>query len=830
MHRNHAGPGPVRRSRYIGVLAAVCLLLPAVPGSAAAQPAADSSLVTVHTGGDRIGTRSVAPLDGVELALFTDEAATQPVQEEWATCVSVGGLCEFEVPDTDGERQGDRYWVSEVAAPDGWYSNPELRTGRGSGSASVATPYRFQTPALQAGETYTSTSDFMYAEVSAGARASEGIWQDSRENPPLERQCGVDVALVLDLSASVGSDLPQLKQAADTFADSLVGTPSRMAVFSFDGSSPPGRGGGENLPDLVPVSTQEGADAFKNQYADWQLGSGTNWDRGIYAVAEAEQEYEVALVITDGNPTRFSAPPMGDGSNTHIRDVENGIYSANAVKAEGTRLAAFGVGSGLDEISGLNLRAISGQNGPDSGADPLDTDYFQISDYEAAGQILSGLMSQLCSGSLTVVKQLVPEGNEGEDVSGSTPAGAGWNFSASSTDPDVGGLPAAQTTTGDGTGSVNFEIVHPTGDGNVPVTVEEAQQPGHTLVTRDGNNAECFDLDDGSPVESVNTGSAEQPGFEVDMPAGAAVSCTVHNKPEAEASIEVDKRWIIDGTEYTHAERPPGFEADLALTGPGEAGSTPQDWGTERDGYTAGDEVTVSEEVDVSDERCSVTGSRITEANGEPADEALPADTVLEAGENTYTVTNEVDCVPDRTELTLVKEVENQHGGSASPEEWTLSAQGPTPISGTSGEAEVTSASVEPGHYQLSESEGPAGYTASPWTCSGETGDQTEVADDTVTLAEGSSTTCTVVNTRVPELTPSPSPTESPTPTESPSPGEPTTAPPAEGNGPQDGEGDASGPLPRTGPALAALVTAALLSAGLGTLLLLKGRRRSRGV
>lgn len=68
--------------------------------------------------------------------------------------------------------------------------------------------------------------------------ASGGVWQNSRNNPRLTAHCAVDVALVLDMSASVGSALPDLKAATDTFTDALAGTPSRMAVFSFDQASP----------------------------------------------------------------------------------------------------------------------------------------------------------------------------------------------------------------------------------------------------------------------------------------------------------------------------------------------------------------------------------------------------------------------------------------------------------------------------------------------------------------------------------------------------------------------------------------------------------------
>ena len=58
--------------------------------------------------------------------------------------------------------------------------------------------------------------------------------------------------------------------------------------------------------------------------------------------------------------------------------------------------------------------------------------------------------------------------------------------------------------------------------------------------------------------------------------------------------------------------------------------------------------------------------------------------------------------------LTLVKQVVNDDGGTALVTDWTLSAAGPTPISGVTGTAAVTLVPVNVGNYDLSES-GPAG-------------------------------------------------------------------------------------------------------------------------
>ncbi|GAA5147974.1 hypothetical protein GCM10023340_21190 [Nocardioides marinquilinus] len=123
----------------------------------------------------------------------------------------------------------------------------------------------------------------------------------------------------------------------------------------------------------------------------------------------------------------------------------------------------------------------------------------------------------------------------------------------------------------------------------------------------------------------------------------------------------------------------------------------------------------------------------------------------------TCTVTND-DVAP---RLTLVKDVVNDDGGTAVPTDWTLSADGPTPITGLTGDAEVTGAVVLPGDYDLTEADGPDGYAAAGWTCVYENAQPVRPARDAalptdgeVTIRVGDVVTCTVVNDDVaPHLT-----------------------------------------------------------------------------
>lgn len=101
----------------------------------------------------------------------------------------------------------------------------------------------------------------------------------------------------------------------------------------------------------------------------------------------------------------------------------------------------------------------------------------------------------------------------------------------------------------------------------------------------------------------------------------------------------------------------------------------------------------------------------------------------------TCTITND-DIAPS---LTLIKEVTNDNGGSEVAAAWTLSADGPTDISGAGGA--TSTATFSAGTYDLSES-GPTGYTAGSWSCTGN-GSQNGAQ---ITLDNGQSATCTIIN------------------------------------------------------------------------------------
>jgi hypothetical protein len=91
--------------------------------------------------------------------------------------------------------------------------------------------------------------------------------------------------------------------------------------------------------------------------------------------------------------------------------------------------------------------------------------------------------------------------------------------------------------------------------------------------------------------------------------------------------------------------------------------------------------------------------------------------------------------------LHLRKTVTNNDGGTALATDWTLSAAGPTPISGST--PVDSGPTFSAGTYALSES-GPANYTASAWSCVKNGG--APVTGASITLGLADSATCTINN------------------------------------------------------------------------------------
>lgn len=502
-------------------------------------PSSTTAVINVKVRGDRTAGGPAA-LAGVTLQLYNGTSTpTTARSEAWATCVSdAQGDCSFTVPNTQcssgfgglcweaAANRDRRFWVVATSAPVDWYLNSPLVVGTGSTST-----YAFRTGEnLRAGNTYTSGSAFM---ANNDSRTSTGLWQASRVNPTLPLRCeaGLSVALVLDLSGSVTPYADTLKSAAKDMVDALAGSGSSVALFTFADTAPRNSNNdGRNWGSLA-IDQGTNQQTIKGRIDAYATGGGTNWDRGIWQAAASSTHFDLAIMVTDGLPTVAGADSSGPGSSTQFAQVEQAIFSANALKAEGTRVLAVGVGDG---ISGdpANLRAVSGTVGHVMGQSGVASDYFQTPWSELTNVLSSIAKGATCQATIDVQKQTKAYG-----ATAFTNGGSGWTFSASSTQGTLSS-PAEQTTGDNGSASwtVSFASPHPSAPASV--SLDEIL----------GNHA-----DDGWSLDSIactlngNAVTVSKPTATVNVTSGDALKCTFNNVQSLVPDIDVVKTaWLGD--------------------------------------------------------------------------------------------------------------------------------------------------------------------------------------------------------------------------------------------------------------------------------------------
>ncbi|PTA43054.1 hypothetical protein C8054_27385 [Micromonospora sp. RP3T] len=634
-------------------------LVPLV-GPHAATPAraadANNATLVVNKGGDRTGEQIVGPLAGATFDFYAGVSGTRPgpgATPDASCTTDASGKCSVDVPGRTGTNQG--YWIVERSAPSGWRIVDSLVTGNGGSAPYQSTPYNgVFTGAVANNLTYT------FPAVTTGNtnRTARGaVWADERDNPALPASCGLRVALLIDVSGSIRPDLPVVKNAANGFVDALTGTPSQIALYTFATDA-------AAVLNPIPVSDQSGANTVKAAINGLTAGGTTNWDQGLWQIAAAPYDYDAVIILTDGNPTVYGPPPVqGTGSFTRFVEVENGIFSANAIKAKGTRVVAVGVGAG---VSGApdNLVAISGP--------VANSDYYQT-DYDQLAAVFRELALDNCRGTVSVVKMVIPPGGGDPQPTG------GWTISSSST-----GVTPPSAVTDTSTGAVSL-AVDLGGQPSRAVAIAETPQAGYSLVQQGGVNATC--TASGQPVLVANNGDT---GFSVDALANDAVSCVMINQAEPQpATVVVNKTWVVNGQTVPDPQQDVSIQAALVLPGVDQPA-----WGVAYSTFQAGQSVVIDETITALPPGCANT------ASGDLGERTLAA------GTNTYQITNTVTC---ETKLILAKSVQNPYGPPAPPATaWDLTAYGPNGFTVKSGDP--AHPVVEGAVYSLGESTVP-GFT-----------------------------------------------------------------------------------------------------------------------
>lgn len=499
-------------------------------------PGANEAVITVKVGGDRTANAAASNLAGVKLRLH-DGGTSGPGSarsDAWASCTSdAQGDCSFTVPETQaasgciviwcttpaGANRDAQFWVVAESSASGWYLNPTLVTDNG------ANAYQFRTNGqLRSGTTYRfGTSNFT---AGSGSQTSGGTWQSSRNNPKLPITCapGLRVALILDLSGSVGNAgaTGTLKNASKGMVDALAGTGSSLALYTFASTAPRGSGAtGQNYAAMA-IDAGSNRQTIKNRIDGYATGGGTNWDQGIWQVANDSASYDLAIVVTDGLATYYNGG--GSGSSTRFIETERAIFSANALKAKGTRVLAVGVGEGI-RGNPANLRAVSGVSGYASGGNANEADYFQADWNQLAGVLSSVAKGATCQADIDITKQTHAYG-----TSGPVQGGAGWGFNATATQGTLSRTGTQQTNS---SGQVSYDLGFSSPTGTSEVTLTETMS---TAQTRDGwdlTKITCTVNGIDVPVSSQNA--------KISVTAGDQVDCTFLNTQTLKPGLTIEK-------------------------------------------------------------------------------------------------------------------------------------------------------------------------------------------------------------------------------------------------------------------------------------------------
>lgn len=417
------------------------------------------------------------------------------------------------------------------------------------------------------------------------------------DNPELPQKCGMNIALVFDLSNSIGQNgLSQSKNAANAVIDGLTGTPTKIGLFNFGTSAPAVPEATQAEP--VSVSDQAGATSLKEKVALLRLPNpniptddrgGTNWEGGLSQALD--KHYDVIYFVTDGVPTTNNFQTGNDrGSTTHSADLNDAVAAAVALKNSGTRIVPIAVNVNPSDVRllkdsvylqdsvtpspgdysftnyvGQGLR-IYKRNSSNSRWNEVTTnvnEYPNWSDGVKSPQqmldeissvgatvpvssyntLVAELKKQIlapCKGTLNIVKTIVDEqGNKIEDG-----VVSGWEFTATAGSEVLVGsndaLEAAQTKATDASGKTTFRIKS---DKNQTLTVSETQKEGFNLRKQEeGKNARCFLAKEGQDPEQVEVTNDGDIGFRVTVPTINAVpgtvTCYVENTPMPKASIK----------------------------------------------------------------------------------------------------------------------------------------------------------------------------------------------------------------------------------------------------------------------------------------------------
>ncbi|MGV3113115.1 SpaA isopeptide-forming pilin-related protein [Corynebacterium freneyi] len=322
------GRTPSRWRRALPAMLATVLLLASGSPVASAQDGADDDVSST-------AATATAEPSQTEDAGPAPEPATAPASPGHDAEAPADGGAEAADGAAGDAPSGAPEEPEETPADDG-RPNPPESPDPGSEEESVGTDGTAGIP---------GAAPARRARSLAAATSPAWISPKPAPNPPMPEKCGLNIALVFDVSNSINADgLEQSKRSAKAVIDGLAGTPSTIGLFNFATNAP----GAASATQAEPVSVADagGVSALKSKIDQLFLPGGnyggTNWEGGLSQIPAGV--YDVVYFITDGVPTTNQSRTGNDyGSLTHANDLNDAIAAANRLKASGTRIVPIAV-------------------------------------------------------------------------------------------------------------------------------------------------------------------------------------------------------------------------------------------------------------------------------------------------------------------------------------------------------------------------------------------------------------------------------------------------------------------------------------------------------
>ncbi len=400
-------------------------------------------------------------------------------------------------------------------------------------------------------------------------------------NPAMPERCGVNAAVVVDLSNSIGDvGLRQSKVAAKVVADAVAASGGYLGLYDFATYAPASR---DLQADWLPLFNSQDMSAARHKIDDLRRPDsnrgGTNWEGGLSQVLNSGRAYDFVYFITDGVPTANNdynggwKVPAGTrtdgGSIPHFADLDNAIKISNQLKSTGSHVIPVAVGMNDGNVPVMknsaiysgevwggwwwnNVRTWNGasynlgqvdhyQTSEQMLAD-IDPEFVTARDYE---QLVATMNSVLhpCQATVVVEKQVVDaRGNAVPNQSPTFPS-RGWTFTTAGVTAglqilnpdDKKATPnRVETTQQNGlTREIILKSTTPATQGTVEI--RETAREGYRLRPQSGANAVCHigegitfeNTSNFTPVPVADIGAE---GVKVPVQAGRTTHCIVQNQ------------------------------------------------------------------------------------------------------------------------------------------------------------------------------------------------------------------------------------------------------------------------------------------------------------